>query len=303
MGQAVTVDPFVIPSFTTAGAGQPSDGIRRTLDGRPYVHNPAAGKEVIYTRVTTFIDCLEDKFFLEGWKTERAMIGLSVRDDLVERVQGADPDDRDELKAIIADAQEAGGIHEAAKAGTDRHGLVELIHKGLPLPADIDRAALADLAAYRDLLAEWGLSPVPGTVEKFVVNHELKMGGTPDVLMTWAKPPPAYAPTVYRSLGIVTDLKTGRVDYGAGKMAMQLAAYARCRPYDPARPTTQPEKLCDVSQQVGLVIHLPLGQARADLYAVDLVVGWAGVQLAAAVRAFRTASTAKKVLTNLTTSY
>ena len=290
-------DPFVIPSFTTAGAGQPSDGIRRTLDGRPYVHNPAAGKEVIYTRVTTFIDCLEDKFFLEGWRAERTLMGLSVRDDLIERVQAADPDDRDELRAIVADAQEAGGIHEAARKGTDRHGLVELIHKGLPLPADIDRAALADLAAYRDLLAEWGLAPVPGTAERFVVNDELKMGGTPDVLMDWTGIRRA-AVALDLDRPVVVDLKTGRVDYGAGKMAMQLAAYASCSTYDPAEPTTR--RPLGASREIGLVIHLPLGQARADLYAVDLVVGWAGVQLAAAVRAFRTASTAKKVLTDLT---
>ena len=293
----MTADPFVIPSFTTAGAGQPSDGIRRTLDGRPYVHNPAAGKEVIYTRVTTFIDCLEDKFFLEGWRAERTLMGLSVRDDLIERVQAADPDDRDELRAIVADAQEAGGIHEAARKGTDRHGLVELIHKGLPLPADIDRAALADLAAYRDLLAEWGLAPVPGTAERFVVNDELKMGGTPDVLMDWTGIRRA-AVALDLDKPVITDLKTGRVDYGAGKMAMQLAAYASCSTYDPAEPTTR--RPLGASREIGLVIHLPLGQARADLYAVDLVVGWAGVQLAAAVRAFRTASTAKKVLTDLT---
>lgn len=300
----MTADPFVIPSFTTAGAGQPSDGIRRTLDGRPYVHNPAAGKEIIYTRVTTFIDCLEDKFFLEGWRAERTLMGLSVRDDLIERVQAADPDDRDELRAIVADAQEAGGIHEAAKAGTDRHGLVELIHKGLPLPADIDRAALADLAAYRDLLDRWGMEVAPGTVERFVVNDDLKMGGTPDVEMFF-RPDPIVGWNMTSWPGdlrddepLVVDLKTGRVDYGAGKMAMQLAAYAHCTPYDPARPTTRAERR--INLEMGLVIHLPLGQARADLYAVDLVVGWAGVQLAAAVRAFRTASTAKKVLTNLT---
>jgi hypothetical protein len=252
---------------------------------------------MIYTRVTTFIDCLEDKFFLEGWKAERTIMGLSVRDDLIERVQAADPDDRDELRAIVADAQEAGGIHESAQKGTDRHGLVELIHKGLPLPADIDRPALADLAAYRDLLAEWGLAPVPGTAERFAVNDELRMGGTPDVLMDWTGIRRA-AVALDLDRPVVVDLKTGRVDYGAGKMAMQLAAYASCSTYDPAEPTTR--RPLGASREIGLVIHLPLGQARADLYAVDLVVGWAGVQLAAAVRAFRTASTAKKVLTDLT---
>jgi hypothetical protein len=137
---------------------------------------------------------------------------------------------------------------------------------------------------------------VSGTAERFVVNDELRMGGTPDVLMDWD------APGEFWPVGgaVIADLKTGRVDYGAGKMAMQLAAYASCSTYDPAEPTTR--RPLGASREIGLVIHLPLGQARADLYAVDLVVGWAGVQLAAAVRAFRTASTAKKVLTNLTGS-
>lgn len=296
-------DLFTIPSFTTTGAGKPSDGIRRTAKGQPYVHNPAAGKEVIYTRVTTFIDCLEDKFFLENWKARTALVGLAVRPDLMARTSEADPDDRDELTAILTDAQEAGGIHEAAAKGTDRHKLVEILHRGLPLPADVDRAALADLAAYRSLLSTWGLSPVPGTIEKLVVNHELRMGGTPDVLMKWTPREPgttlgAASGFIDEDEPIVTDLKTGRVDYGAMKMAMQLAAYAHCEPYDPDQPTTR--RTLDANQEVGLVIHLPLGQARADLYAVDLVVGWAGVQLADLVRKFRTSATSKKVLTLLT---
>ena len=66
----MTADPFDSPEVA----------VRRSKDGRPYVHDPEKGKEALYTRVTTFIDCLDDKTMLAKWAERMAFLG--VRSDL-----------------------------------------------------------------------------------------------------------------------------------------------------------------------------------------------------------------------------
>ena len=57
-------------------------------------------------------------------------------------------------------------------------------------------------------------------------------------------------------------------------------------------------KLSDlgVSQEVGLMIHLPAGQGRCELYLLDLAHGWTLAQIAVAVRtAYKTKPATKLV--------
>jgi hypothetical protein len=62
-------------------------------------------------------------------------------------------------------------------------------------------------------------------------------------------------------------------------MAMQLAMYARMTPYDIATDTrtTDPEP---VDLNWGIIIHLPAGQGRCDLYEIDLAKGWGACLIA-----------------------
>ena len=85
---------------------------------------------------------------------------------------------------------------------------------------------------------------------------------------------------------IITDLKTGRVDYGALKMAMQLAMYSRSKLYD--RETGDRIHVKNVNQDWGIIMHTPAGQGVTTLYWADLRMGWSAIAVAKQVREART---------------
>ncbi len=90
---------------------------------------------------------------------------------------------------------------------------------------------------------------------------------------------------LYRGQLTVADIKTGKIDY-PGKFAAQIAGYARSLPYDTVTDTRGAADL-GLDLQHGLVIHLPAGEGRCDLYLVDIEKGWAACQLAQQVWAWR----------------
>src|SRR5690606_11260548 len=101
---------------------------------------------------------------------------------------------------------------------------------------------------------------------------ELKIGGTHDRTVR------------YQGRDYIADIKTGSVEFGALKIAMQLAVYSRSVLYDPATRERTP---LEVDQDRAIVIHLPAGQGRCDLHWVDIAAGWEAVQVATQVRRWR----------------
>jgi hypothetical protein len=85
---------------------------------------------------------------------------------------------------------------------------------------------------------------------------------------------------------VIADLKTGSVDYGMQKIAVQLALYAHALPYDwtTATRSNHPAGL-DLDRAV--VIHLPAGKAECRLIDVDIAAGWDAVPLTLAVKDWR----------------
>lgn len=235
--------------------------------GRPLVIPPQGGEPVPYTRCTTFIDCLDDRYNLELWKIRQAAIGLTERPDLHLAVS-AHRDDKKKLDRICNDAIEAAKSSAAATTGTALHSLTELVDTGRDLPGLPD-SAKADLEAYREGTAV--LTVV--AMEQFGVHDELKVGGTWDRIVE------------YDGKRFIADLKTGStIDYSINKIAMQLAVYSRSQVYDVATGQRTP---LDVYPNAGIVIHLPAGQASCQLHWVDLKAGWEGVALATQVRGWR----------------
>lgn len=277
----------------------PDQPVRRTKDGRPYVYDFAKKKEAAFTRVTSFIDVLEDKSALGSWYERMVLLG--VRDDaqvgrelmalppipplsddpsyeeVVER-NGRLDEEKKALNAIALAAKDGAGWKDKADLGTRLHELTEHADgsgSGL-VPDGTPEVLRRDVAAYREALELHGLEVVEAEV--FVANDQVRAAGTFDRLYLWHRPDGS-------TLRVIGDLKTGRVDYGHGKLAMQLALYAHSRRYDPARPTAR-EPLY-ASEEVGLIVHLPAGRAECRVYAVDLVAGWEGVLLADRVREWR----------------
>lgn len=288
--------------------------VRRTKDGRPYVMLPDGSKEVIYTRMTTFIDCLEDKSALGRWYKRVVLAGAAVDSSaptpsIVGRAGEADhvfraglaklekrlakgklgPGEvqaeraelekalKTELDSLADEAFTLGEGRVKAEHGTHLHKLTELVDLGQPLPEDTSPEDLADIEAYQAAMRAYGLKVKD--VEVVVVNDELKVLGTADRTLLYK------APGAARAITVVGDIKTGRIDYGAGKIAMQIGGYATSKRYDPENPTER--GALGASNKLGLLIHLPAGEARCDIYEVDLVKGLAGLKLAVQVRSWR----------------
>lgn len=241
--------------------------VPRDRYGRPLVIPPGGGKPVPYTRCTTFIDCLGDRFRLERWKMRMTALGLYLRPDLMLQV-AAQRDNKTELDKITDQAMEAAKASAAANVGTALHALTERVDTGQEIGVIPDQY-LADLKAYEEKTRNLQVLGI----ELFTVNDDLQVGGTLDRLVR------------YHGETYIGDLKTGNIEWSAGEIAMQLAIYSRSKIYDPK--TGQRTPLPDVNQQRAIVVHLPAGEGRCEMHWVDIAAGWEAVQLAAQVRQWR----------------
>lgn len=262
------------------------DGICRDKRNRPRIvlpeRKPRGGLIVrSYTRTSGYGKVLDDLNGLMGWKCRMTALGLVERPDLLARVQEFKDDpllvNSPKFKALVEECLEAGGASVKSKRGTAVHKLTEFIDQGLSVegaPED----QLRDLNAYllETMLA--GINDV--SIETFVVCDELRAAGTFDRLLEVPKPCPVCGKTRY-----IGDLKTsGSVNY-PHSWAVQLAIYSRSSLYDPETFERTP---LDVCQHRGVVIHLPAGQARCDLYFIDIAEGWrAATELVPAVTSWR----------------
>lgn len=241
--------------------------VERDRYGRPLVIPPDSGKPVAYTRCTTYVGCLEDTYALTQWKMRQVALGLSMRKDLLLSV-AAHKDDKDALNKACADAMEAAQSSAAATTGTALHSLTEQFDRGTLNMSDVPSDYVADIAAYSHVMTKGGLGIE--AIEQFGVHDELRIGGTWDRVVT--KDGKRY----------IADLKTGSIQYGMLKIAMQLAVYSRCAVYEDGARTP-----LDVEPDKAIVIHLPAGTGKAFLHWVDIDTGWEAVRTATDVRAWR----------------
>ncbi len=263
----MTTDTFTAPE---------QDPVNRDRYGRPLITPPGGGKPKPYTRCTTYVGALEDTYNLAKWQQRMVAIGLAHRPDYVLEVAGigdltgdpvADKIKKAKLDVVAEKAIEAAKASAAATVGTALHALAERHDRGQatgPIPA----AYQADIEAYKTVTAgmrhKW--------VEQMCVQDKLQVAGTPDRI------------TTYRGKRYIVDLKTGSIEWGASKIAMQLAMYAQSLVYDPA---TGERSRHDADLDRGIVIHLPAGTGRAQLYWVDLKLGAEGIRYARNTRQWR----------------
>jgi hypothetical protein len=247
---------------------------RRDHWGRYLLPDPVTGEERAWTRATTLAKTLSDPWGLVDWKLRVAVKGVAMREDLRMLAMMLPVDTgKKQLNDVVEKAIDTAGGNVGRILGDAMHrATAELDSGGEPevLPP-YDR----DLEAYRAALALHGVRIIPGLVERIVCIPELGVAGTFDRIVVWD--PHAY----------IADLKTGAdLSYGWLEIAVQLALYANAEwiwnegagEWESAQP---------VDKTQGLVMHLPVGQARCDLYWVDLEIGWEAVTLAVDVREWR----------------
>jgi hypothetical protein len=251
---------------TILAAAEPVDRWKRDRWGRPLVLPPDGGTPVPYGRPSGFGIVLEDRFGLNKWQTRMACLGLAQRADLLAQFAAAS-DDR-ARDALINQAQEAAGASSGANMGSALHSFTEALDLGrdITVPAPWD----ADVQAYSQALADHGIVIDPAMIELDVVCDDLALAGTADRYVMW------------QGRRVVADLKTGKkiADPALG-YSVQLAVYARSFLYHHDTGARTDLECC---HDVGLIIHLPAGQARCDIYEVDLRAAWDLAHLAAQVK-------------------
>jgi hypothetical protein len=306
------------PQFDGIGLEPAADPVLQNGNGQAMIHylDPVTGQEKVkgYTRVTTYIDGLDDKTVLTKWKMRTLLEGAAIEEDIeqpyedksiakatraVKRLDAALADidqrekvdgellelrrqellkeHRDLLEGIADDLMELGGAHEKAIKGTNLHRLTELVDNGHPLPADTNASDRRDVEAYSAKMAELGLEVL--WTERRVVLDDIQVSGTMDRAYLY-KPKDGK-----RRIRVVGDLKTGSVSWGFGKIGQQLRIYAQRLGYDWTKPLErEPLRL---SKAVGLLIHLPQGEGVCNVYEVDLELAGQGVDLSRQVREWR----------------
>lgn len=229
----------------------PDTEVPRDRYGRPLIVPPGGGKPVPYARASSFGGNLEDTTNLTKWKLRMAADGLSSRPDLMLAYTAAATDK--DRNAVLEQAIEAAGGSRKAGIGTSLHALTERIDRGEDL-GYVPAEWVPDLKAYEKTMQDIAVVEI----ERFVVQDDVKAAGTFDRLLNWDGYP------------MIGDVKTGSI-YGAGKIAVQLAVYARASYYNPVDGS---RAILNPDVATGIVIHLPQGQGICDLYEIDIAAGW-----------------------------
>jgi len=263
---------------------------RRDRWGRYLVVPPGGGKPLGYTRVTTIAKTLDDGSGLLDWKATASVVGTMRRQGIRaswEQLINEHPDpwygspeSKKRCKELVKEAAEAGGSGDRAQLGTALHAMVETLNKG-GTPLVSQDSTQRDLDAYTAAITAAGIHIDPNYCERTVVLDELQVAGTADMLVV-------KVPDVGTVVG---DLKTGAsLDFGWNAIAVQLAAYASADAvYAQGETPDDDQRLAmpDVRNDVGLVIHLPAGEARCTLWLVDLAAGRQALEQSMWVRQWR----------------
>lgn len=292
-------DPFAQPASSPDPEG--GDGAY-SFDGKPdrwkryRLPDPETGAPGGFTRATTFAKSISDTFTLSMWQQRMVGKGVSMRPDLLAAFASTPLEDREKLNRLAEAAKETAGAKAGANLGTAVHAFTEQVDRGEltaeKVPSPWDR----DVRAYSGLLDQEGLEVIPEFIERIVLCKSLDgkgIAGTFDRIVRVTK-------TVDVRIGgdivtlnpgelVIFDLKTGKdLEYGWLEIAVQLAIYGNAEHiFDKSSKTWEP--MPEVRRDVAIVLHLPVGQGKAEIHGIDIAQGKVLGLLCAAVREGRKA--------------
>jgi hypothetical protein len=202
-----------------------------------------------------------------------AITGLVQRPDLLAQASTA-IDDRSRMNKIANDCVEAAGAYSRANLGTALHAITEQIDLGLK-PAILP-GLQADIDAYIAGIAAYGIKMHDEFIEVLLINDELEYAGTADRIVT-----------LMDGRLVIFDLKTGTdLSYSYGNIAVQLAMYANADwmyNWKTGERTPMPA----IDKTVGIICHLPAGDATVTFHEVNLVAGWEAAKQSFTTREWR----------------
>jgi hypothetical protein len=275
---------------TIDGIERPPGGetlIRRNHQGRPYIFPigpdglPILVRDrVTYTRVTTFIDKIDEKKNIHDWEMREVLKLLSTPAGEVFLLEASSynseaMDYKGRMRDLCKRILERAGTKDRAAKGTAVHAITERDDLGMNV-SNIPTKYHPHLDAYRMFVQHFEMVEI----EKFCVNDDYETGGTPDRVVR-------YKPCVKCGAELfIEDLKTGRVDnYTELAISMQLALYAHSRKYniENGMRTSWPP----ICLHKGIVVHLPAHSTdphnEGGVKWVNIARGWRYVDLCAKI--------------------
>ena len=281
-----------VPELNASGQPKPEYEFWGSQNRGYLVTDPESGDYRLYpqfkkprkkgwTRVTTFVKAASESIALEKWGKRNVLLGAARSPKLVDQAYGKSHEDARELDSIVAKLEDVAGAKNSADHGTAVHELTERWDAGQLRVEDAPPRYREALELYIACLAENGLVPVPGLIERTTcVTAFGGVAGTFDNVYLH-QPSGRY---------VIGDKKTGKtMEYARNEYEAQLSIYARgvnrWGVFDWVNKAWRgPDTLPRVSEDVGVIIHLPLqgkwsGTCRA--LRADLREGWAHAELCA----------------------
>lgn len=281
--------------------------------GRYRGPDPETGKASAWTRTTNFAEAIADSILLNDWQLRMAVLGLVKRPDLYERVRSlvqahngvALPDvakiQRQVLNGITEDARLAAGSKDRARKGTILHKHTQEIDMGRKGLGDVPEEFRPDVQAYLMAMSASGLECVPDLIERSTSLPGYEVAGTFDrVLHVTRDLEPVTLDEgrvvqLHAGEYVIGDVKSGTdLSYAWLEILIQLSIYAHgvdesgvAVPQAGVNgnpPTWRWAKLPEfgidrLRTDVGIVMHAPYGEGRAQLKYADLITGWRGAKI------------------------
>lgn len=249
------------------------------------------GTRKAYARVSKLAGTMFYEGSLADWKARNALVGGAMFSDSKRQDVLAAHESRNtkELNKLTWQAQELAGANFGAEYGNAVHSLTEFwdardessfSRMWSEVSEDVRQSVLAYVEATKDLKQV--------AIEQFVVNDEIQAAGSLDRLTILPEGFIAPDGTDLSGRCLVTDIKTtANLSYDPGKIAAQLAIYARSEAYNCATDTRTPLYDGTVCTTWGIVYHVPREKAECSLHWFNLTLGWESAKMSASLTELR----------------
>jgi hypothetical protein len=245
-----------------------SDGVQ--MKGDRYVlptNDGLDGKWHPHTRVTTISGVLPNSYGLGIWQADRVAWAMAQRPDLCAQLASVKIDDVATIREVRAKAEIIAAVDEGANLGTATHNVVGRYASGEPIET-LHKMFHPDIHAFRQLLIAYGLTVIPGLIERVVRMRDYDIAGRLDYIMQEAD-----------GSFVVVDVKTKGDPEKVHEIATQLAPYANAdEMYDPTTGRFVP--MPPVRRDYALMIHIRPGSGVATIKKIDIRRGLWSVEIA-----------------------
>lgn len=247
------------------------------MSGNRYPLPDADGRIVVWPGATTLAGELDNPYALQNWQLRQVARGMALRPDLVAQAGACVDDDRETLREVVRSAQNAAAVQTGANLGSALHMAFERVDRGEPIGA-LPEMFHADIQARQEALAQHGITILPEYRERVVRCLIHKCAGRMDGIARLSD----------GSLVVFDDKSEKDPTRYPHSKCVQIGIYANAGELWDYRTNTA-EPMPDVRKDFALMLHSRPGEAKCEIYRVDIACGWAAAYISVQLREWRKA--------------